>query len=314
MMMSSQSAIYDDNDAFDDWDDEEEAFDGGDAFQSLMDESRFTSMAALLRHDHEVYGFDVIQALSSDHLRKDYVSLIRLVNFIRRRRVECLSRVSAAAGRGSEVSREDAQMILDEVMSHKHLEDDDRNMIPVLADDAILLDPRKHLLNLSEDEDDDEDVPSAQNPAIDLATELAQYKSLVQRLLTDDGTASAETDPSMKEKSSYFAGYGHITIHETMLRDEARTNAYAFALSSDFIRDKTVLDVGCGSGILSLFAARAGAKQVIGIDNSDILDLAEKIVHRNGYSHSIKLVRGSIEDCSLPLEEDQKVDVVVSEW
>jgi len=51
-----------------------------------------------------------------------------------------------------------------------------------------------------------------------------------------------------------------------------------------------VLDIGCGSGILSLFAARAGAKKVIGVDNADIVHYAREIVKWNGYENVITIV------------------------
>ena len=47
-------------------------------------------------------------------------------------------------------------------------------------------------------------------------------------------------------------------------------------------RDAIVLDVGCGTGILSLFAAKSGAARVIAVDASDIADKATKIVQANG--------------------------------
>jgi protein arginine N-methyltransferase 1 len=56
-------------------------------------------------------------------------------------------------------------------------------------------------------------------------------------------------------------------IHEEMLKDEVRTGKYQAAIlhNAALFKDKVVLDVGCGTGILSMFAAQAGAKKVIGV-------------------------------------------------
>ena len=51
-----------------------------------------------------------------------------------------------------------------------------------------------------------------------------------------------------------------------------------------------MLDVGCGTGILSMFCAKAGAKQVIAVDNSNIIDRAKEIVWENGFGDVITYV------------------------
>ena len=52
-------------------------------------------------------------------------------------------------------------------------------------------------------------------------------------------------------------------------------------------KDKIVLDVGCGTGILSMFAAKAGAKQVYGVDMSGIVEQARTIVEKNGFKDKV---------------------------
>jgi len=115
----------------------------------------------------------------------------------------------------------------------------------------------------------------------------------------------------------YFNSYAHFGIHEEMLKDTVRTKTYMKSIydNKHLFRDKVVLDVGCGTGILCMFAAKAGAKQVIGVDCSDIIEQSKKIVAQNvaetGLPDVITLVKGKMEDVVLPVEQ---VDIIISEW
>ena len=59
------------------------------------------------------------------------------------------------------------------------------------------------------------------------------------------------------------------------------------------------------------FAVRAGAKHVIGVDMSTIIEKAREIVEVNGMSSKITLLQGKMEEVELPFD---KVDIIVSEW
>ncbi|CAE6394234.1 protein arginine N-methyltransferase 1 [Rhizoctonia solani] len=121
------------------------------------------------------------------------------------------------------------------------------------------------------------------------------------------------TSENMTSKDYYADSYAHFGIHEEMLKDTVRTTSYRNAMynNSHLFKGKTVLDVGCGTGILSMFAAKAGAKHVVGIDMSNIIDQAQKIIEANGFKDTITLVKGKLEESELPF---QKFDIIVSEW
>ncbi|KAF3821934.1 hypothetical protein GH733_007308 [Mirounga leonina] len=93
-------------------------------------------------------------------------------------------------------------------------------------------------------------------------------------------SSSAIADLQEDEDGVYFSSYGHYGIHEEMLKDKVRTESYRdFIYQNPHIfKDKVVLDVGCGTGILSMFAAKAGAKKVLGVDQSEILYQAMDII------------------------------------
>ncbi|XP_063399684.1 protein arginine N-methyltransferase 1-B-like [Mytilus trossulus] len=97
-----------------------------------------------------------------------------------------------------------------------------------------------------------------------------------------------------------------------MLRDEVRTGTYRNAIlqNTNLFRDKIV---GCGTGILCMFAAEAGASKVIGIDCAHIIDRTRNIVSKNGFADVITLIKCKVEDAKLPGGID-KVDIIISEW
>lgn len=202
--------------------------------------------------------------------------------------------------------------------------EDDRYLKPVLDDDALVI-----LL-------DEIDVDSAAAPPVaqsaspgsiaelnaKLAAELesvnsqfANYRLAVEKTLEKRwGEDSQQVDGKPKDPSQYYwESYATNDIHETMLKDTVRTEAYR-----DFVYDnkhlfegKVVLDIGCGTGILSMFCARAGASKVIAVDKSDIIDKARENVFNNGLYDVISCIRGRIEEIILPVE---KVDIIISEW
>ncbi|KAI2640561.1 protein arginine N-methyltransferase 1 [Hypomontagnella submonticulosa] len=111
----------------------------------------------------------------------------------------------------------------------------------------------------------------------------------------------------------YFNSYNHHSIHEEMLKDEVRTKSYMNAIlqNKHLFKDKVVLDVGCGTAILSMFAVKAGAKHVIGVDMSTIIFKAKEIVKVNGMEDKITLIQGKMEEIDMPFPE---VDIIISEW
>jgi protein arginine N-methyltransferase 1 len=74
-----------------------------------------------------------------------------------------------------------------------------------------------------------------------------------------------------------------------MLKDEVRTLTYRNSMwhNKHLFKGKIVLDVGCGTGILSMFAAKAGAEHVYGIDMSGIVEQAKAIVEKNGLADKV---------------------------
>ncbi|WKZ82428.1 MAG: 50S ribosomal protein L11 methyltransferase [Acidimicrobiia bacterium] len=72
-----------------------------------------------------------------------------------------------------------------------------------------------------------------------------------------------------------------------------------------------VIDVGCGSGILSIIAAKLGARRVFGIDSApDVAELATRNAERHGVGDRITFLHGDLFD---PLPADVQADVIIGD-
>ncbi|KAI5410918.1 hypothetical protein KIW84_056167 [Lathyrus oleraceus] len=134
-----------------------------------------------------------------------------------------------------------------------------------------------------------------------------------------------------KVNESYFGSYSSFGIHREMLSDKARMDAYGQAIlkNPSLLNGAVVMDVGCGTGILSLFAAQAGASRVIAVeasakmaavasrvakDNSLLLSKNETRVNGN-QKGVVEVVHGMVEEIDKIVElQPHSVDVLLSEW
>lgn len=129
-----------------------------------------------------------------------------------------------------------------------------------------------------------------------------------------DGESSKVGKKMTKEEdfANYFCTYGYLYHQKDMLQDRHRMDSYYRAITEnrDLFREKVVLDVGTGTGILALWAAFAGAKRVYAVEMTDMAKHARKLVDSNGYGSVVKVIQGSMEEVEL----EEQVDIIVSEW
>ena len=143
------------------------------------------------------------------------------------------------------------------------------------------------------------------------ARATARLLCIMSAASTDDSPNKVSANPL--PTAEYFAEYGQLYDHVGMLQDEQRMTAYhdAIKLNAErHFKGKVVLDLGAGTGVLSIWAAQAGAKHVYAVEATDVATHAEKMAEAHGFGSVITVLRGRMEELELPC----KVDVLLSEW
>ena len=126
--------------------------------------------------------------------------------------------------------------------------------------------------------------------------------------------ALAPDDPALRAQGRRLISRLAPSWHFVIVRDARRNQAYEAALRRAVTPDSRVLEIGTGSGLLAMMAARAGAREVIACEaNPAIAQTAREIIARNGFADRIRIV--AKHSTSLDVEADLggPADVLVSE-
>ena len=100
-----------------------------------------------------------------------------------------------------------------------------------------------------------------------------------------------------------------IQLHVSMLNDKTRTSSYLAAIRKVVRPGDLVVDIGTGTGIYAMAAARAGARHVYAIEAGRIARAARILFQANGLVDRITLIRGLSTQIWLP----ERADVLISE-
>ena len=100
-----------------------------------------------------------------------------------------------------------------------------------------------------------------------------------------------------------------LDYHLSMLLDTERLDAFRRAIDATVSPGDVVVDVGCGTGILSFMACEAGARRVYAIEGAPILGVARDLAAANGFDDRIEFIEGWSIDVDLP----EPADVLITE-
>jgi SAM-dependent methyltransferase len=100
-----------------------------------------------------------------------------------------------------------------------------------------------------------------------------------------------------------------LRAYGDMIGDVGRFDAYAQAIAKAVHAGDVVAEIGCGPGVFSFLACKAGARKVYAIDSADIVHFAAELAAANGLSEKITFIQNDSHKVELP----ERVNVIVSD-
>ena len=97
---------------------------------------------------------------------------------------------------------------------------------------------------------------------------------------------------------SKLYGFSDPAEQAAMVLDRVRVDAYARAIAAVVRPGDVVLDVGTGTGVLAMLAARAGARKVYAVERTGAIDLVRLHARANGLDHIVEPIHADLADLS----------------
>src|SRR5947209_5723926 len=117
---------------------------------------------------------------------------------------------------------------------------------------------------------------------------------------------------SKKEKDDHFAAHipGVLHYHQTMLLDGVRNKLLYEAIKNHITPETNFLDIGAGTGVWAILAAKLGAKRVVAVEIEEcLIPIIFRHAQENGVAHKIEIIHGNSDHVKIR----GKFDVIVSE-
>lgn len=136
-------------------------------------------------------------------------------------------------------------------------------------------------------------------------------KKTLARLLSDaqKNPEDAELKHQLNSMTRRYVPHWHLP----MLYDDSR-NLFYQRMIEKAVRGKTILEIGAGTGFLSIIAARAGAKHVYACEGNPLFqNIAEQVIEQSSFAHQITLIPKLSTQLRIGKDLPAKVDLIVSE-
>lgn len=289
--------------------------------KGLFTDKVFDNVKDLFTYEAQTNQFNLVEVLARYDM--DMIAYIKMINFIRLEKplasVFCTEYADNTempwdCDKYMKTSVEDdaaLQFDIEEDLDTLELKFDENNNVNKKVENDLV---RQYKNKFHESNSKVEELTEIVGKLRNLASGLLNKTSSAKRMEScSESESSSDAESDKEDDSVYVNSYSNYNIHLEMLQDKVRTEGYMNAIldNKDVFKDKVVLDVGCGSGILSLFAAKAGAKMVIAVDMSNIIEHAIQTAKINGFEKKIVFLKGKMEEVKLPVD---KVDIIISEW